>query len=69
MITLLIIALVIIVIALTISLAAGVIGILWTLAPVIIVAWIIKKIFFDKRKEINNAFRFNFNYRRYNPTL
>lgn len=50
MITLLIIALVIIVIALTISLAAGVIGILWTLAPVIIVAWIIKKIFFDKKK-------------------
>lgn len=50
MITLLIIALVIIIIALIISLAAGVIGILWTLAPVLIVAWIIKKIFFDKKK-------------------
>lgn len=50
MITLLIIALVIIVIALIISLAAGVISILWTLAPVIIVAYIIKKIFFDKKK-------------------
>lgn len=50
MITLLIIALVIIIIALIISLAAGVISILWTLAPVLIVAWIIKKMFFDKKK-------------------
>lgn len=50
MITLLFIALVIIVFALIISLAAGVIGILWGLAPVIIVAWICKKIFFDKKK-------------------
>lgn len=50
MITLLKYPLAIIVIVLIISLAAGVISILWTLAPVIIVAYIIKKIFFDKKK-------------------
>ena len=50
MITLLFIALIIIILMLIISLVAGVIGILWGLAPVIIVAWICKKIFFNKKK-------------------
>lgn len=50
MITLCLIALAIIIVVLIISLVAGVISILWTLAPIIIVGWIIKKIFFDKKK-------------------